>query len=131
MQSRRRLPRRKKLRDHVLKAAAIAAALIAAPAATAQGKLPPYPEALNCAALTHAALKIGKGTPQESQLFDHVIFWGMAAADAGRVAGKTGKTVDTEVPALSAQLEPKLRAQDGATTAALAACVARVPPLDN
>lgn len=131
MQSRRRLPRRKKLRDHFLKAAAIAVALIAAPAATAQGKLPPYPEALNCAALTHAALKIGKGTPQESQLFDHLIYWGMAAADAGRAAGKNGKTVDAEVPALSAQLEPKLRAQDGATVSALAGCVARVPALDK
>jgi hypothetical protein len=125
------LPRRQKLRDHLLKAAAIAAALIVAPAATAQGKLPPYPEALNCAALTHAALKIGKGTPQESQLFDHLIYWGMAAADSGRAAGKNGKTVDTEVPALSAQLEPKLRAQDGATVAAHAACVARVPALDK
>ncbi len=131
MQSRRRLPRRKQLRDPILKAAAIAAALIAAPAATAQGKLPPYPEALNCAALTHAALKIGKGTPQESQLFDHLIYWGMAAADAGRAAGKNGKTVDAEVPALSAQLEPKLRSQDGATVSALAACVARVPALDK
>ncbi len=131
MQSKRRLPRRKQLRDHVLKAAAIAAALIAAPAAMAQGKLPPYPEALNCAALTHAALKIGKGTPQESQLFDHLIYWGMAAADAGRAAGKNSKTVDAEVPALSAQLEPKLRSQDGATVSALAACVARVPALDK
>ena len=131
MQSRRRLPRRKKLRDHVWTAAAIAAALIAAPVATAQGRLPPYPEALNCAALTHAALKIGKGTPQESQLFDQLIYWGMAAADAGRAAGKTGKTVDTEVPALSAQLEPKLRAQDATTVAAHAACVARVPALDK
>jgi hypothetical protein len=131
MQSRRRLPRRKQLRDPILKAAAIAAVLIAAPATMAQGKLPPYPEALNCAALTHAAAKIGKGTPQESVLFDQLIYWSMAAADAGRAVGKTGKTVDTEVPALSAQLESKLRAQDGATTAALAACVARVPALDN
>lgn len=131
MQSRRRLPRRKQLRDHVLKAVAIATALIAAPAATAQGKLPPYPEALNCAALTHAALKIGKGTPQESQLFDHLIYWGMTAADAGRAAGKNSKTVDAEVPALSGQLEPKLRSQDGATVSALAACVARVPALDK
>lgn len=93
--------------------------------------MPPYPEALNCAALTHAALKIGKGTPQESQLFDHLIYWGMAAADSGRAAGKNGKTVDAEVPALSAQLEPKLRSQDGATVSALAACVARVPALDK
>lgn len=125
------MPRRQKLRDHVWTAAAIAAALIAAPAATAQGKLPPYPEALNCAALAHAALKIGKGKPQESQLFDHLIYWGMAAADAGRAAGKNGKTVDAEVPALSAQLESKLRSQDGATVSALAACVARVPALDK
>ena len=131
MQSSKRLPRRKKLRDHALKAAAIAAALIIAPAVTAQAKLPPYPEALNCAALTHAALKIGKGTPQESVLFDHLIYWGMAAADAGRAAGKAGKSVDTEVAAQSGQLEPKLRAQDGATTAALAACVARVPALGD
>ena len=28
--------------------------------------LPPYPEALRCAALTHAALTVGKGTPQEA-----------------------------------------------------------------
>jgi hypothetical protein len=125
------LPRRQKLRDHVWTAAAIAAALIAAPAATAQGKLPPYPEALNCAALTHAALKIGKGTPQESQLFDQLIYWGMAAADSGRAVGKNGKKVDAEVAAQSAQREARLRAQDGEATAALAACVARVPALDN
>ena len=125
------MPRRQKLRDHFLKAAAIAAALIAAPAATAQGKLPPYPEALNCAALTHAALKIGKGTPQESVLFDQMIYWGMAAADAGRAADKNGKAVDSEVAAQSAQREARLRAQDSAATAALAACVARVPALDQ
>lgn len=125
------MPRRQKLRDHILKAAAIAAALIATPAATAQGKLIPYPEALNCAALTHAAARIGKGTPQESVLFDQMIYWGMAAADAGRAAGKNAKAVDTEVAAQSTQREARLRAQDGAATAALAACVARVPALDQ
>jgi len=93
--------------------------------------LPPYPDALNCAALTHAAAKIGKGTPQESALFDQMIYWGMAAADAGRAAGKNGKAVDSEVAAQSAQREARLRAQDGAATAALAACVATVPALDN
>ncbi|HEV7290187.1 hypothetical protein [Sphingomonas sp.] len=93
--------------------------------------MPPYPEALNCAALTHAALKIGKGTPQESQLFDQLIYWGMAAADSGRAVGKNGKKVDAEVAAQSAQREARLRAQDGEATAALAACVARVPALDN
>lgn len=125
------MPRRKKLRDRVFLTAAAAAVLFASPGASAQAKLPPYPEALNCAALTHAALKIGKGTPQESQLFDHLIFWGMAAADAGRAAGKTSKAVDSEVAAQSAALETRLRSQDGATTAALASCVARVPALDN
>jgi hypothetical protein len=106
-------------------------ALFVAPGVSAQGKLPPYPEALRCAALTHAALVLGKGTPQESQLFDHVIYWGMATADAGRAAGKAAKAVDAEVERDSAALQPKLRAGDGATAAALAGCVSRVPPLDK
>ena len=125
------MPRRKKLPDRVFLTAAAAAVLFAGSGASAQAKLPPYPEALNCAALTHAAAKIGKGTPQESQLFDQLIFWGMAAADAGRAAGKTSKAVDAEVAARSATLESRLRAQDGATTAALASCVARVPALED
>lgn len=103
------------------------AALIAAPAALAQGKTPPYGEALNCAALTQAAARIGKGTPQESVLFDQSIFWSMAAADAGRAAGKTARAVDGEVAAQSGPQEAKLRANDGVATGALAACVARVP----
>lgn len=93
--------------------------------------MPPYPEALRCAALTHAALTVGKGTPQESQLFDQVIYWGMATADAGRAAGKPAKAIDSEVERDSAALQPKLRAGDGAATSALAGCVARVPALDK
>lgn len=131
MQSRRRWPRRKQLRDPILKAAAIAAVLIAAPAATAQGKTVPYPEALNCAALTSAAARIGKGTPQESVLFDHQIFWSMTAADAGRAAGKTARAVEMEANAASGGAEQRLRAQDGAATSALAACVARVPAVQD
>lgn len=96
----------------------------------AQAKLPPYSETLRCAALTAAALKIGKGTPQESQLFDHVVFWGMANADAGRAAAKRPKEVEADVAAQSAIVEPKLRTQDAATVAALADCAGRVPPLD-
>ena len=125
------MPRRKKLPDRVFLTAAAAAVLFASPGASAQGKLPPYPEALRCAALTSAAAKIGKGTPQESQLFDHLIFWGMAAADAGRAAGKPAKTVDAEVARDAAAAEPKLRSQDGGTTAALADCVRRVPALND
>lgn len=114
------------MRNRVLIAATVAA-LLASPVVSAQGKLPPYPEALRCAALTNAASKIGKGTPQESQLFDHVIYWGMAAADSGRAAGKNGKTVDAEVAREAATIEPQLRAQNGSVTGALAACVAKVP----
>lgn len=125
------MPRRKKLRDRVFLTAAAAAVLFATPGALAQGKIPPYPEALRCAALTKAALEVGKGTPQESQLFDHSIFWGMATADAGRATGKSGKAVETEIERESASLETRLRAKDGATSTALAACVARVTPLDN
>jgi hypothetical protein len=106
-------------------------ALFVSPSVSAQGKLPPYPEALRCAALTHAALAVGKGTPQESQLFDHVIYWGMATADAGRAAGKAAKAIDSEVARDSAAIQPQLRSGDGATTAALASCVARVPALDK
>lgn len=106
-------------------------ALFVSPSVLAQGKLPPYPEALRCAALSHAALQVGKGTPQESQLFDHVIFWSMAAADSGRAAGKAAKAVDSEVERESAALQSKLRASDGATTAAVASCAARVTPLDK
>ena len=111
--------------------AAAAAVLFVNPGALAQGKVPPYPEALRCAALTSAAAKIGKGTPQESQLFDHLIYWGMAAADAGRAADKTAKTVDAEVARDSAAAEPRLRSQDGGTTSALADCVRRVPALND
>ncbi|MBX3595170.1 hypothetical protein [Sphingomonas sp.] len=118
--------------DRTLIVAAAAATLIISPVAgAAQAKLPPYPEALRCAALTHAALQIGKGTKEEGVLFDHVIFWSMASADAGRAAGKKAKEVDAEVEGASAAIQPKLRAQDGATVADLAGCVARVPPLDK
>jgi hypothetical protein len=125
------LPRRKKLPDRVFLIAAAAAVLFISPGASAQGKVPPYPEALRCAALTNAAAKIGKGTPQESALFDHTIFWGMAASDAGRAAGKTAKVVEAEVARDGTAAEARLRAQDGATSAALAACVRQVPALNN
>ncbi len=119
------------MRNRVFLTAAAAAVLLVSPGVSAQGKLPPYPEALRCAALTHAALKIGKGTPQESVLFDHVIYWGMAAADSGRAASKSGKAVDAEVVQQSASLEPQLRAQNATAITALAACVARVPALND
>lgn len=124
------MPRRKKLPDRVFLTAAAAAVLLVGSGASAQ-KLPPYPDALRCAALTNAAAKIGKGTPQESALFDHVIFWGMAASDAGRGAGKTAKVVEAEVARDAAAAESRLRAQDGATSSALAACVRQVPALNN
>lgn len=124
------MPRRKKLPDRVLLTAAAAAVLFVGPGASAQ-KVPPYPEALRCAALTNAAAKIGKGTPQESALFDHTIFWGMAASDAGRAAGKNAKTVEAEVARDGSAAEARLRAQDGGTTAALAACVRQVPALKD
>lgn len=115
----------------MLLTAAAAAVLFASSGVSAQGKLPPYPDALRCAALTNAAAKIGKGTPQESALFDHTIFWGMAASDAGRAAGKTAKAVEADVARDGAAAEARLRAQDGATTSALAACVRQVPALNN
>lgn len=111
----------------------IAAALlpVAMPGAPGKPQLPPYADALPCAALTHAAMQIGKGGPDEAKLFDHLIFWGMASAEAGRAAGKTEKQVDAEVRAQSALDEAKLRADDAATKDALAACVAKVPPLTD
>ena len=124
------MPRRKKLPDRVFLTAAAAAVLFVGSSAPPH-KLPPYPAALRCAALTNAAAKVGKGTPQESQLFDHVIFWGMAASDAGRGAGKTAKAVEAEVARDAAAAEPRLRAQDGAPASALAACVRQVPALNN
>jgi hypothetical protein len=39
--------------------------------------------------------------------------------------------VDAEVERDSAAHQPKLRAGDGGTAAALAGCVSRVPPLDK
>lgn len=111
--------------------AALAAALSAAPAATAQGNLPAYPDALRCAGLTSAANNLGKNTPQSSQLFDQLIYWSMAAADSGRAAGKTARQVDAETSREAAAAEGRLRAQDGASTAALAACVQRVPATDR
>ncbi len=98
---------------------------------SAQGQLPPYPEALRCAGLTGAAARIGKDTPQSSQLFDQLIFWSMAAADSGRAAGKTAKAVDADTTREAAAAEARLRAGDATTSAALADCARRVPPLDK
>lgn len=125
------MPRRKKLPDRVLLTAAAATVLFVSPGVSAQGKLPPYPEALRCAALTSAAATLGKSTPQASQLFDHQIYWSMAAADSGRAAGKAARTVETEVRRDATAAEAQLRSQDGATTAALADCVRRVPALND
>ncbi|ODP36132.1 hypothetical protein [Sphingomonas turrisvirgatae] len=111
--------------------AALAAALITAPGVSAQGKLPPYPDALRCAGLTSAANNIGKGTKESSQLFDHLIFWSMTAADAGRAAGKNARQVDADTSREATAAEARLRAQDGGTSAALADCVRRVTPLDK
>lgn len=86
---------------------------------------------MRCAALTYAANKVGKDTPQSSQLFDHVIFWGMAAADAGRAVGKGSNAVDADVYREAVPIEAKLRAEDAATTAALASCVSLVVPLKD
>ena len=71
------------------------------------------------------------GIYNSPELFDQVIFWSMAAADSGRAAGKTARAVDTESEREATAAEPRLRAQDGATTAALADCVRRVPALDK
>lgn len=55
----------------------------------------------------------------------------MAASDAGRAAGKTAKAVEADVARDGAAAEARLRGQDCATTAALAACVRQVPALNN
>ncbi|HRD29579.1 MAG TPA: hypothetical protein PLO65_14865 [Caulobacter sp.] len=99
----------------------------AAPAAP-----PPWPESLDCAALTQAASELHKdpvtGIPAEPE-FDHAMFWSFAAMDAARLAGLSSAQAEADQKTERARIKPLLAAGDPGAKARLAACVAQVPPI--
>lgn len=111
---------------------ATATALLAAAAAEAKrGKLPPYPKALRCAALTGASFKQAQGTIGEAAMdrFDHALFWGLAASDAARQAKRTAPVFEAELGQATTAARAQLDGGDAGAGAELAQCVRQVPPL--
>jgi hypothetical protein len=103
---------------------------LAAPAAAAGTKLPPYSEALRCAALTEAwTRQVEIASAEGSRRYDKAIFWALAAAEAGRKAGLAAARIEADQAAGTDTARAELARSDPAAGTELAACVARVPPL--
>ncbi len=94
--------------------------------------LPPYPEALACAAVAQAAAELSKdpvtGIP-EGQVFDVAMYWSFVVMDAARPTGMSSKAAEAEQVTARAAVKPLLASGDAATKARLADCTARTPPL--
>ena len=112
-----------------LMAVSLALGCTAAPADARRGKLPPYPYALRCAALTEAVSRqedsLGK---PDSGAFGRAIFWAMAASEAARKAKLSGKTFTEDQAREGPIALAQLNANDQAAKAQLAACLSQVPP---
>jgi len=110
----------------------IAAAFCAAsaPAAAEGPPLPPYPEALRCAALTEAAATLATGTAEEAPRFDAAVFWGLAASESARKARLPSARFKQDQRESGAAALERLKAADAAAAAELEACRRRVPPVE-
>ena len=109
-----------------------AAAVLVSPAAAEakRAKLPPYPEALRCAALTNASMRQAKALNEESiDAFDRALFWGLAAADSARKAKISAPSFEAELEKASVEARAQLEGGHASAGAELADCVRRVPPL--
>ena len=98
--------------------------------AGAKPKLPLYPEALRCAALTEAWAKQVEILSEEGRKrFDGALFWGLAASDSARHARLTAAKFKQDQRESGALAAAELAKGDSSAAAELQACVARVPPL--
>lgn len=108
----------------------LAAALCAAPAAAKRPPLPTYAHALRCAALTEATAKArGDRDPEWRGLFDHALFWGLAASEVARKNRLTGARFTQDQIDQGAVARADLGAGKAEAIAELAACDREVPPL--
>jgi hypothetical protein len=87
--------------------------------------LPPYSEALSCAAVTQAAAKLA---PDDMQAFDHALYWSLVAMDAAKAEGIPVAQVEADHKARSTADQAGLQARDPRTHALLGVCAMRVPP---
>ncbi len=105
-------------------------ALAVASTAAAKPKLPPYPEALRCAALTEAwAKQVEVASDEGRKRFDGALFWGLAASDSARHARLTAAKFKQDQLDAGALAAAELARSDPKAATELRACVARVPPL--
>lgn len=107
-----------------------AALLGTAPAAAKKTKLPPYGNALRCAALTGASMRQAMPLSDDGvQRFDYALFWGLAAADSARQAKIAAPVFEADLEKALAGARVELDGRDAPAAAELAQCVRQVPPL--
>jgi hypothetical protein len=91
--------------------------------------LPPYADAIRCAGLMEAASNIaGPESAEGMRRFDHAIFWGMAASEAGRKEGVASSKFKQDQNDARTLAEGQLKAADPAAQTELDACTAQVRP---
>ncbi|WP_307347471.1 hypothetical protein [Caulobacter ginsengisoli] len=86
--------------------------------------LPPYGEALACAAVTQAASKLA---PDDREALDHAIYWSLATMDAARAEGISSAQAEADQKARREAYVGKLRDRDPRINALLGICAMRVP----
>jgi hypothetical protein len=98
----------------------------------ASATLPPYPEALRCAALSQAAFEPVKNAsgPQAAARYDRLIFWSMAASEAARKDKRAASAFEAELAAAAKKAAWEFRSAGSGALDELARCDARVPPLE-
>ena len=97
----------------------------------AGGELPPYSQSIRCAGLAEAAMKAGAAGAEERRLFEAAIFWGMAASEAARKAKYPSARFTADQLSAAAAAKAELQAKAPGARVELAACLARVPPLND
>lgn len=97
----------------------------------ASATLPPYSEALRCAALSQAAFEPVKNRfgPEMTARYDHLIFWSMAASEAARKDKRLESAFEADLKAGATKAGAELRSAGSRAVDELARCDARVPPL--
>lgn len=105
-------------------------ALAAAAPAAATRKLPPYPQALRCAALTEAwATQVELMSLEGSKRMDKALYWGLVSADAARLRALPPVRYKRDQIEAVETARAQLQSGNEAAAAELDKCVAAVPPL--
>jgi hypothetical protein len=108
------------------------AMLAAGPQAGPPSGLPPYADAIRCAALAEAAAETASHSSGDGKrLFDAAIFWGMAASEGARKAKLPAARFTSDQSEAAAAARVELEKRDEAASAELATCLERVPPLSR